>query len=225
MAYHGRVTVAGDPRWHHHPGIHPAGFVGGLAEAAEAQGASEWGTIWYSSHGAFLGMSWPSRLRTVPSQGVKGDRMTITQEVTASGQSTGAATPNRPRRHSAARPPAADAVSVSQLVDEAVEAGVVDWIAAQIAEQCRPHGVPLDGDGGLLPALAAAAYERVASGLSGPVTIEVTYDPVLQRITADVAPDTSLATLGAACLGLALTAADLHPVVEIRRAGTTFRCG
>jgi hypothetical protein len=121
-------------------------------------------------------------------------------------------------------PPAADAVPVSVLVQEAREAGVVDWLADRIVEQCRPHGIPFDGDGGLLPALAAAAYERVASRPSGPVTIEVTYDPDRQRITANVAPGTTLATLGAACLALAFMAADLHPSVEIHRAGTAFRC-
>jgi hypothetical protein len=121
-------------------------------------------------------------------------------------------------------PPAADAVAVSVLVQEASEAGVLDWLADRIVEQCQPHGIPLDGDGRLLPALAAAAYERVTCRPSGPVTIEVTYDPGRQRITANLAPGTTLATLGAACLALALTAADLHPSVEIQRAGTAFRC-
>jgi hypothetical protein len=121
-------------------------------------------------------------------------------------------------------PSAADAVPVSVLVQEARQAGVVDWLADRIVEQCRPHGIPFDGDGGLLPALAAAAYERVTCRPSGPVTIEVTYDPGRQRITANVEPGTSLATLGAACLALAFTAADLHPSVEIQLAGTAFRC-
>ena len=59
-------------------------------------------------------------------------------------------------------------------MQEAREAGVVDWLADRIVEQRTPHGIPLDGDDGLLPALA---------------------------------------TLRAACLALAFTAADLHPCV------------
>jgi len=83
-------------------------------------------------------------------------------------------------------PPPADTVSVSDLVEEATEKGVVDWLADQIVEQCTPHGLPLDGDGGLLPALAVAAYEQITSRPSGPVKIELTYDPATQNITAAV---------------------------------------
>jgi hypothetical protein len=90
-------------------------------------------------------------------------------------------------------------------------------------EQCAPHGVPFEGDGGLLPALAVAAHERVRSRPSGPITIELTVDAATQTSTVNVPPGTSLTTLGTACLGIALTAADLHPFVEIRRAGTTVR--
>jgi len=100
---------------------------------------------------------------------------------------------------------------------------VVDWLADRIVEQCAPHGLPFEGDGGLLPALVVAAYERVKSRPSDPVTIELTYDPATHTSTVNVGPGTSLATVGAACLGIAFTAAGLHPFVEIRRAGTTFR--
>src|SRR5262249_20427380 len=94
-----------------------------------------------------------------------------------------------------------DPVPVSVLVGEAIEAGVVGWLADQVIKQCTPHGLPLDGDGGLLPALAVAATERARSRRPGPVTVELSYDPDRQRITANVEPGTSLATLGAACLG------------------------
>src|SRR5262250_2280269 len=77
-----------------------------------------------------------------------------------------------------------DPVSVDVLVQEATQAGFIDWLAAQLREQDGPGGIALDGHGGLLPALAAAARERVRSGPSGPVSIVVTYDPVTQRITA-----------------------------------------
>jgi hypothetical protein len=117
-----------------------------------------------------------------------------------------------------------ESVPVSVLVEQALDAGVVDWLAEQITEQCTPHGIPLDGDGGLLPALAAAAWERIASPPSRAVKIEITYDSDRQRITADLEPGTSLATLRDVGLGLAVTAADLHPFVAVRRGGTEFRC-
>jgi hypothetical protein len=44
-------------------------------------------------------------------------------------------------------------VSVDVLVDEATQAGFVDWLAAQLREQGGPDGIPLDGPGGLVPAL------------------------------------------------------------------------
>ena len=83
----------------------------------------------------------------------------------------------------------------------------------------------LDGDGGLLPALAAAAQQRVRSRPSGPVRIVLTYDPNTQQITAEYKPGTTLATVRDACLGIALQAGDLHPAVQVHRDGVLFRCG
>jgi len=117
-----------------------------------------------------------------------------------------------------------DPVSVAVLVEEAIENGVVDWLADQIVGQCGAHGTPLDGDGGLLPALAAAAQQRVRSRPSGPVRIVLTYDPNTQQSTADYTPGTTLATVRDACLGIAIEAGDLHPAVQIHRAGVLFRC-
>jgi len=116
-------------------------------------------------------------------------------------------------------------VSVSTLVDEAFEAGIVDWLADAISEQCEPHGLALHGEEGLLVALGQAASKRAGSRPCGPVKIEVTYDPDTQRIIANVAADTSVATLGAACLAVAFTAADLHPFAELQRGGISFRRG
>jgi hypothetical protein len=113
--------------------------------------------------------------------------------------------------------PVCDPVSVSMLVDEAFEAGIVDWLAGTISEQCEPHGLALHGEEGLLVALGQAASKRAGSRPSGLVKIEVTYDPDTQRFTANVAADTSVAILGAACLAVAVTAADLHPFAELRR--------
>jgi hypothetical protein len=121
--------------------------------------------------------------------------------------------------------PVCDPVSVSMLVEEAFEAGVVDWLADTISEQCEPHDLALHGEEGLLVALGQAARKRVRSRPCGPVTIEVTYDPDTQRITANVAAGTSVATLGAACLAVAFTAADLHPFAELVRGGSTVRRG
>ena len=118
-----------------------------------------------------------------------------------------------------------DPVSVAVLVAEAIENGVVDWLADQIVMQCGAHGTSLDGAGGLLPALAAAAQERVRSRPSGPVRIVLTYDPATQHSTADCAPGTALAIIRDACLGIALEAGDLHPVVQVHRAGVLFRRG
>ena len=118
-----------------------------------------------------------------------------------------------------------DPVSVAVLVAEAIENGVVDWLADQIVGQCGAHGTPLDGDGGLLPALAAAARDRVRSRPCGPVRIVLTYDPTTQRSTADYTSGTSLATVRDACLGIALEAGDLHPAVQVHRDGLLFRCG
>jgi len=117
-----------------------------------------------------------------------------------------------------------DSVSVAVLVEEAIENGVVDWLADQIVRQCGVHGTPLDGEGGLLPALAAAAQQRVRSRPSGPVRIVLTYDPTTQQSTADCTPGTTLATVRDACLGIALEAGDLHPAVEVYRDGVLFRC-
>jgi hypothetical protein len=77
----------------------------------------------------------------------------------------------------------------------------------------------------LLPALAAAASARVRARTPGPVRIELTYDPDRQSFTANLAPGTSLATVGKACLAIVHTAADLHPLVNIQRDGVTFRRG
>jgi len=118
-----------------------------------------------------------------------------------------------------------DPVSVAVLVEEAIENGVVDWLADQIVRQYGAHGTPLDGDGGLLPALAAAAHERVRSRPSGPVRIVLTYDPTTQQSTADYTPGTTLATVRDACLGIAIEAGDLHPTVQVHRDGVLFRCG
>jgi hypothetical protein len=118
-----------------------------------------------------------------------------------------------------------DPVSVAVLVAEAVEQGVVDWPADQIVTQCGAHGTPLDGEGGLLPALAAAAQDRVRSGPSGPVRIVLTYDPATQRTTADCASGTTLATVRDACLGVTLEAGGLHPGVQVHRGGVLFRRG
>jgi hypothetical protein len=118
-----------------------------------------------------------------------------------------------------------DPVSVAVLVEEAREKGVVDWLADQIVGQCEAHGTRLDGEGGLLPALAAAAQERVRSRPSGPVKIVLTYDPATQQSTADCASGTTLATVRDACLGIALEAGDLHPAVQVHRDGVLFRCG
>jgi hypothetical protein len=118
-----------------------------------------------------------------------------------------------------------DPVSVAVLVEEAIELGLVDWLADQIVGQCGTGGIQLDGDGGLLPALAVAARERVGSRPSGPVRIVLTYDPITQQITADYALGTTLATVRDACLGIALEAGDLHPAVQVHRAGVLFRCG
>ena len=67
---------------------------------------------------------------------------------------------------------------------------MVDWLADQIIEQCTPHGLPLDGDGGLLPALAAAAAERArsrrpqaTSSLSAPVFPTIPSRPSLATHT------------------------------------------
>jgi len=118
-----------------------------------------------------------------------------------------------------------DPVSVDVLVKEAIQAGFIDWLAAQLREQCRPGGIALDGHGGLLPALAAAAQERVRSGPAGPVRIVVTYDPVTQRTTAEHEPGVSLAALRDACLGIAVVAGDLHPSVAVSHDGALFRVG
>jgi len=116
-------------------------------------------------------------------------------------------------------------VSVAVLVEEAIENGVVDWLADQIERQCGAHGTRLDGDGGLLPALAAAAQQRVRSRPSGPVRIVLTYDPNTQQSTADYELGTTLAAVRDACLGIALEAGDLHPAVQVHRGGVLFRCG
>jgi len=121
--------------------------------------------------------------------------------------------------------PVCDPVSVSTLVNEAIEAGIVDWLADTISDQCEPHGLALHGEEGLLVALGRAASKRARSRPCGPVKIEVTYDPATQRITANVAAETSVATLGAACLAVAFTAADLHPFAELQRSGITVRRG
>jgi len=65
--------------------------------------------------------------------------------------------------------PVDDPVSVDELVQEATQAGFIDWLAAQLREHCGPGAIPLDGNGGLLPALAAAAQQRIRSGPAGPV--------------------------------------------------------
>ena len=118
-----------------------------------------------------------------------------------------------------------DPVSVDVLVEEATQAGFIDWLAAQLREQCGPGGIALDGHGGLLPALAVAAQQRVRSGPTGPVRIVVTYDPVTQRTTADHEPGVSLAALRDACLGIAVVAGDLHPSVAVSHDGALFRVG
>jgi hypothetical protein len=124
--------------------------------------------------------------------------------------------------HAADTFPVDDPVSVDVLVQEATQAGFVDWLAAQLREQCGPGRIPFDGDGGLLPALAAAAQQRVRSG---PVRIVVTYDPVTQRTTADHEPGVTLATLRDACLGIAVVAGDLCPSIEVSHDGALFRVG
>jgi hypothetical protein len=98
-------------------------------------------------------------------------------------------------------------------------------LAGTISEQCDPHGLALYGEEGLLVALGQAASKRVRSRPCGPVKIEVIYDPDTQGITANVAADTSVAILGAVCLAVAFTGADLHPFAELQRGGITFRRG
>lgn len=111
-----------------------------------------------------------------------------------------------------------DPVPVTVLVQEARDAGFVDWLADQIIQQCQPHGMKLDGDDGLPGALATAARERVTSRSAEPVRIAVTYHPTEKRTTVSCAdPATTLATLRDVFLGLALTAGDLHPGVTIQR--------
>jgi hypothetical protein len=53
---------------------------------------------------------------------------------------------------------------VSTLVDEAFEAGIVDWLAGTISEQGEPHGLALHGEQGLLVALGQAASKRAGPG-------------------------------------------------------------
>jgi hypothetical protein len=127
--------------------------------------------------------------------------------------------------HAADALPVDDRVSVEVLVQEATQAGFIDWLAAQLREQCGPDGIALEGHGGLLPALAAAARERVRFGPAGPVRIVVTYDPVTQRTTADHEPGVTLATLRDACLGIAVVAGELCPSVEVSHDGVLFRAG
>jgi hypothetical protein len=113
-------------------------------------------------------------------------------------------------------------VPVSVLVEEASEAGVTDWLADQISSQCVPHGRALDGSGGLLPALAAAARERIASR-SASVQVVVTYDPTTEDITVDSEAGATLAMIRDICLGVAMTCGDLHSGVRLRRDGAALR--
>jgi hypothetical protein len=167
-------------------------------------------------------LAWPVG-RTIGHNAGKRQAMTTTRHVvsTARDNHQGRTDPAAADDTLAADDPA----SVAVLVEEAIENGVVDWLADQIVGQCGAHSIPLDGDGGLLPALAAAAQQRVRSRPSGPVRIVLTYDPTTQQSTADYAPGTTLATVRDACLGIALEAGDLHPAVKVHRAGVLFRCG
>lgn len=130
-------------------------------------------------------------------------------------------------RHSNPAKPSGDTyrhepVPVSVLVDEAREAGVIDWLADQISSQCVPHGMALTGSGGLLPALAAAARERIPAR-SATVQVVVIYDPTTGRITVDSDARTTLAMIRDLCLQVAMTCGDLHSMPEVRRDGAVFR--
>jgi len=149
---------------------------------------------------------------------VERDVMATTQHPLPAALGNGHANPAEPSGDTYRHEP----VPVSVLVDEAREAGVIDWLAGQISGQCVPHGMALAGSGGLLPALAAAAQERIPSQ-SVSVRVVVIYDPATGRITVDSDVRTTLATIRDMCLQVVMTCGDLHSRVEVRRDGTVFR--
>jgi hypothetical protein len=161
-----------------------------------------------------------SRRRTDPGQAER-DEMPAPQHPVPTGQENGqehaksAAASGATYRHD-------DPVPVSVLVNEASDAGVVDWLADQIRSQFMPHDWALDARGGLLPALAAAAHERIASR-SASVQVIVTHDPTTGSMTVDSDARATLATIRDLCLEVAMVC-DLHSVVEVRRDGAVVRC-
>jgi hypothetical protein len=147
--------------------------------------------------------------------------MTTTQHPLATGPENGQRLA-KPAAASGATDCREDPVPVSVLVREATEAGVVDWLADQIMSQFVPHRTALDGRGGLLPALVAAAHERISSQ-SGSVQVIVTHDPTTGSITIESDARTSLATIRDLCLEAAWACGDLHSRVEVQRDGAAVR--
>jgi hypothetical protein len=97
------------------------------------------------------------------------------------------------------------------LVDEAVDAGVVQWLVDRVVDD----QVALLGQDGLLPALAEAVRHPVAAG---PVRFTVTWDPTsAQRIAVDCDPGCTMATVRDVCVLIAATCTDLRPSVSIVR--------
>lgn len=106
-----------------------------------------------------------------------------------------------------------ETVPVSVLVDEAADAGMVEWLADRVVDD----QVTLSGEVGLLPALAEAARRQVATA---PVSVHftVTWDPTsAQLIAVDCAPGCMLATVRDVCVLIAATCTNLRPSVSIVR--------
>ena len=109
-------------------------------------------------------------------------------------------------------------VPVSVLVNEGIDAGVVDWLAARVADD----GAELTGSRALMPALATAANDRLTA-MSEPLTFTVSCDPNTDTITVDCDLVCTLAAVRDLCLFIAATCTDLRPGVAINRNGKAIQ--
>ena len=109
-------------------------------------------------------------------------------------------------------------VPVAVAVSEGIDAGVVDWLV----DRQTDDRMALTGDGGLLPALAAAVHYRITAD-DQPVRFVVTWDPSTITLTVDCDSACTLATVRDVCLLIASTCNDHRPVVFIKRDGRTIQ--